>query len=413
LQEARAGNRDREGLMRGERWLIFAVLFLARTCMGLQFATVGALSPLLRQKLGIDYAQLGLLIGLYLLPGIVIAFPGGLLGQRYGDKRVVLFGMTMMVLGGALGGFGDQYGAFLAGRVVSGAGGVLINVLLIKMTTDWFIGREIGTALAVLADAWPIGIGVALAGLPALAARQSPLLAFAAPSLATAAMLALVALLYRAPGEVAPLPSTLRFGLSAREFGLVSLAGGVWMLFNVGYILVVNFAPPLLMEHGLTAVEAGFATSLATWTTVVTAALGGILSDRIGRGTALMAGTLALLGAIVFLTPLAPSAGMLAFVGAIAGIPVAGMLALPAQMLGTASRGPGMGVFFTWYYLGMAVLVPAAGLARDLAGAASAPLIFAGALEIAAMGIVIVCRVLQRRPADIAQFDSRVRGNAP
>ena len=321
--------------------------------------------------------------------------------------------MTMMVLGGAIGGFGDHYGAFLAGRVISGAGGVLINVLLIKMTTDWFVGRGIGTALAVLGDAWPIGIGIALAGLPALAARQSPLLAFAMPALATAVMLALVALLYRAPAAVAPLPSGMRFGLSAREFGLVSLSGGIWMLFNVGYILVVNFAPPLLMEHGSTAVEAGFATSIATWTTVVTAALGGILTDRIGRGTALMAVTLALFGAVVFITPLAPSAGMLAFIGAVAGVPVAGMLALPAQMLSPASRGPGMGVFFTWYYLGMAVLVPAAGFTRDLAGAASAPLIFAGVLEIAAMGMVVVYRLLQRRSWDIAQFDSRLSGNPP
>jgi len=30
----------------------------------------------------------------------------------------------------------------------------------------------------------------------------------------------------------------------------VSLAGGVWMLFNVGYILVVSFGPALLMSEG-------------------------------------------------------------------------------------------------------------------------------------------------------------------
>jgi MFS family permease len=208
--------------MRSERWLMFALLFVARTCMGLQFAAVGALSPLLTRKLDIDYAQLGLLIGFYLLPGIAIAYPGGLLGQRYGDKRVVLFGMAMMVLGGALGGFGDRYAELLAGRLISGAGGVLINVLLIKMTTDWFVGREIGTALAILGDAWPVGIGIALASLPLVAAGGSLALALAVPSAATAATLALVGILYRPPAAAAvPAPSVQRFGLSAQEFGVL------------------------------------------------------------------------------------------------------------------------------------------------------------------------------------------------
>jgi hypothetical protein len=73
------------------------------------------------------------------------------------------------------------------------------------------------------------------------------------------------------------------------------------------------------------------------------------------------------------------------------------MLALPAEVLSRQSRGPGMGVFFTWYYVGMAALTPVAGLARDLIGTTSAPLIFAGALETAAIGILFICRNLQRR----------------
>ena len=52
--------------------------------------------------LGIDYTKLGLLIGLYFLPGIAIAYPGGLLGQYFGDKRIALFGMALMVAGGLL-----------------------------------------------------------------------------------------------------------------------------------------------------------------------------------------------------------------------------------------------------------------------------------------------------------------------
>ena len=42
--------------MTQSRWFILAILFLARTAMGLQFQTVGAVGPILADSLGIDYA---------------------------------------------------------------------------------------------------------------------------------------------------------------------------------------------------------------------------------------------------------------------------------------------------------------------------------------------------------------------
>jgi cyanate permease len=120
-----------------ERWFILAVLFLARTAMGFQFQAVAALSSSVITDLSIDYTQLGLLIGLYLFPGIVIAYPGGLLGQYFGDKRIAVFGMALIVAGGLLTATGE-YPVVLAGRLISGVGAVLLNVLLTKMTIDWF-----------------------------------------------------------------------------------------------------------------------------------------------------------------------------------------------------------------------------------------------------------------------------------
>ena len=65
---------------------MLSVLFLARTAMAYQFQTAASDGPFLIDGLGIGFAQLGTLIGLYMLPGIVIALPGGMLGQRFGAK---------------------------------------------------------------------------------------------------------------------------------------------------------------------------------------------------------------------------------------------------------------------------------------------------------------------------------------
>jgi len=70
-----------------ERWLILAVLTFARTVMGFQFQSVAAVSSYLIDQYQMSYAVLGTLIGLYLFPGTAVAIPGGLLAQRFGDKR--------------------------------------------------------------------------------------------------------------------------------------------------------------------------------------------------------------------------------------------------------------------------------------------------------------------------------------
>ena len=85
------------------RWLILLVLFIARAAIALQFQSIPALSPLLVDTLRIDYALLGTLVGLYMLPGVIFSLPGGVLGQRFGDKQIAVLGRSLMVLWRALG----------------------------------------------------------------------------------------------------------------------------------------------------------------------------------------------------------------------------------------------------------------------------------------------------------------------
>ncbi len=105
----------------------------------------------------------------------------------------------------------------------------------------------------------------------------------------------------------------------------------------------------------------------------------------------------AVLGVSILALPSASSLALIAFIGAVTGLPAGAMVALPAEVLRPQNRAPGMGIFFTWYYVGMALLTPVAGLLRDLTGDPGAPIIFAGALEVAAIAVVGLLRLLQRR----------------
>ena len=72
------------------RWTILAVLTLVRAAMAYQFQSVASFSRYLMADLGIYYAGLGTLIRLSILPRIVLALPGGLLGRETVELLVQL-----------------------------------------------------------------------------------------------------------------------------------------------------------------------------------------------------------------------------------------------------------------------------------------------------------------------------------
>ena len=108
------------------------MLTAARTSLGFQFQSLASASPVVVEQLGLSYGDLGTLIGLYFLPGVVMALPGGALGRRFCDKWVVAFGLVLMLAGGGLASLARDFAGLAAGRVLSGVGGVLLNVVMAK-----------------------------------------------------------------------------------------------------------------------------------------------------------------------------------------------------------------------------------------------------------------------------------------
>src|SRR5215510_10269847 len=148
------------------RWIALAIVFVTRTSMGFQFQAVASVAPLMVVDLGLSYAQLGTLVGIYMLPGAFFALPGGVIGERC----VVIGGLALMVIGGALTAGAGSFGVAATGRIVSGIGAVLMNILLARLTSDWFAGKELSTAMSVMLTSWPVGLGLATAMLAHVAA---------------------------------------------------------------------------------------------------------------------------------------------------------------------------------------------------------------------------------------------------
>jgi predicted MFS family arabinose efflux permease len=373
------------------RWAVLAVLFFARTAMGFQFQSIASVSPFLVHDLGIDLASLGVLVGAWMLPGVVVAIPGGLLGQRFGDKQVVVVGLLVMALGSLMVARGGTFEGVLAGRIVSGIGAVMLNVLLTKMVAEWFSSGGLATAMSLLVVSWPLGIGLSLAGLGPLAAAASWQLAIMVTAGVCLVAMVLVLVLYgRPPGESeAAAGAGLSWTLSRRELALTLTAGGVWALYNTAYIIVVSFSPVLLAEQGFGAANAAVVASLATWPLVATVPLGGALADRTGKGTWIMVGCILALAFVMPMMLIGPSPlFMLVAIGALAG-PAAGIImSLPGKALSPKARHLGMGIFYTLYYVAMAVLPSVAGWSRSSGDGPAAPLFFASAILLLATVLI-------------------------
>lgn len=382
------------------RWIILAVLFTVRTVMGIQFQSVASVSPFLMRDLDIDYTRLGILIGLYNLPGVVLAFPGGLLGKRFGDKRVVMCGLVLMAVGGLTMGLNDSYAFSVTGRLLSGFGGILLTVLLTKMIADWFAGKEIITAMAILVSSWPFGISLGLISLGKIATISSWQLVMFLTAGACLIALALVAALYRTPSSlnVKTENSSVRIKLSWQELWLVILAGLIWTLFNVGFIALPSFAPDLLTSIGYTVTVAGSMVSMVTWIIVFSVQFGGYISEKLSRPNAILVVCFVGIGIGMFLLPYWPyPIALCIWLGFVFGPPAGIIMALPAEVLQPENRAAGMGLFYSFYYGGMMALTSLAGFSRDLTQDAATPILFGGMLLIVAIIILVIFRTFQAR----------------
>lgn len=85
--------------------------------------------PAIRDHFGLDNFEIGLITGVYLLPGVFSAFAAGVLTQRIGARTVVVAGLVVFGLGGGLLLFVHDLPTLLAVRFVQGiVFGALLSV---------------------------------------------------------------------------------------------------------------------------------------------------------------------------------------------------------------------------------------------------------------------------------------------
>jgi len=379
------------------RWLILGVLFAARAATGFQFQSIGSSANLLMHDLAIGYAEVGMLLGAYLLPGVIVAFPAGLLGQRVRDKTIGLAGLALMAISGLALSYSGDFAFAIAARIIGGVGATFVILVATKMVADWFDAREIVLAMSLLQMAWPFGAMVALPVQTYVG--QSAGLSAVMVSGAVVAAVALGAFALIPKGaQPAVAVAAGRGKLPGAVLAPVVIAGTIWGVMNLACVLFFSYAPLLMVAQGSTPTVSASLTSLAIWFAILAIPTGGYLVHRSGRPIAaiIVCGLIGAAALGLFVADFYPTISCLIFGLAIG--PLSGaILSLPAKLLEPADRSVGFGLFYTCFYVVMGVGPTAAGRLQDAWGSPSAALVAGAGLMLAMVPLVLVFWSLSKR----------------
>ncbi len=378
------------------RWFILGVLFVARFALGFQFQSTGSVTPFMVEDFGVDYTEIGTLVGLYMIPGLFLAVPSGFIGRRFGDKRIVLAGLALMVVGGVIAGAADGYSVLVAGRLMSGAGAALLFVLMTKMLTDWFADKELFIGMSIFIVGWPIGIAAGQSVQASIAEASSWNVVFYLTALGCAIAFLAIWALYRTPPNAGDGTAGRFAALDRRELLLVMIAGLVWMCINGAYLVLLSFGPIFLHENGTSFATAGRVVSLMSWVFLFSLPLGGYLATRLRVPNMVMftglAGTI-VSGGLILYTDMPFVAFALFGILCAACVPV--IATLPVEVLRPETRGPGLGIYYLWYFAGSAFMPVVAGYLKDVTGTAASSVLFGVAMMVATLILVGLFRVAQ------------------
>ncbi|UZD56159.1 MFS transporter [Caldimonas aquatica] len=240
----------------------------------------GAMGPFIGESFGLSAAQKGFMVSVPILAGALMRFPLGVLAQYIGRKNAAMVEMGLIVAALTYGYFFvDSYDSVLAMGVLLGIAGASFGVAL-SLGSGWYPPRYKGLAMG-LAGAGNSGTVLAVLFAPPLATLYGWQTVY---GIAALTMLVPMSVMWQCAKEPPDREhQTLRQHLAC----LLEKDGWIFSLIYAvtfgGFIGLASFLPTYFHDQfGVSKVEAGQLTMLATLMGSVVRVLGGHLSDRVG-----------------------------------------------------------------------------------------------------------------------------------
>ena len=348
------------------RWLLLFSAVVSFFAVATTFFAVPPLVPELTAHFGLNNFHIGLLAGSIAIPAIFLSIPLGAAIDRWPPRATGNAGLLFMVIGASLFAAAPSYAFLLIGRLLFGFGGLVMNLLLARLLTEAFSGRQLALAMGIFMAVYP-------AGMISLFSCHSLMLgAFGwRGELAVLAALTLFAiplhnLAVPKRGRDQPPPETSTTSHASTVGRPLIMLSVAWMLFFAAFSSVPTFAPQWVGggQQGLMTV------TLIMWMAMILSPVFGAVIDRIGRPAVWVFGGLVLLAltlGLMAIGAVSATAAMILVGLCAAAVPTA-TYAMPARIVPAARVGFAFGFITAFSNLGTVVGPPIAGAILDASG---------------------------------------------
>lgn len=353
------------------RWVILTIVYLSILAFTLIFQSIPPILPFIMSELSLTYAQSGLLVSLFALPGLFISLLGGFLADRYGMRPLGTGCFLLMIGGTLLVGLGADLGILWLGRIIAGIGAFTLSVFLPKLLSQWFKDKELGLAMGFYNTGVPLGSIICFG----LFGRMGSTWGWRVPILLTAIYALMTSLLFL---HFYQLPSSQKIennkpiGLyrSLKEMGLpIWWVGLSWLWYNAAFVSFATFAPQIFLRDGYTIEQSGFLIGIPLLGSLFLSAPTGYFVDRFRHqewfigigGISLSILTLSFNFTSSFLL-------LVTLMGVFSALIPSPIYSLPSEILKPRNVGLGFGVISTCSSIGLFVAPYLVGKTKDFTG---------------------------------------------
>ncbi|MEG0301793.1 MFS transporter [Gordonibacter sp.] len=296
-------NNKNQAFSMGRRWLIFSTVFVIGILAAYNMFKAPPLFSVIIPELGFTDENVGWVMSMFGIIGVVLAFPAGAILNKLGIKKSLIITAASLAIGSALGAVATNAGMLLASRVVEGIGMGLISVVGPAAIATIIPRAKQGLAMGLWAVWFPAGTVFAFNTAPALSAALGWRSVWWMAAVLSVAALVFAALCYAQPpaektAEEAGAPAAALRKPDMRSILLVAIGFMVWNMFNAGAI--GGFYPTFLQTvHAMDPQTAGFVASITNICVLFLGPISGVVSDKLGTRKGLL--VFAFAGAAAFL----------------------------------------------------------------------------------------------------------------
>jgi MFS family permease len=276
-----------------------AIIVLSGTVNYLDRATLAVANPLIREDLGLNVAQMGLLLSAFLWAYAFSQLPAGALVDRIGPRWLLGAGLALWSVAQMIGGVVTNITQFAAARVLLGLGESPQFTSGVRVVRDWFNVRERALGVGLVNTSPFIGQAIAPPLLTAMMLAFGWRWMFIVMGLAGLAVCVLWVTFYREPrsmnldanernyltdGDPPSIANPISWAQWRHLFTFRSTWGLIIGCFGLGYCtwLYGAWLPGYLeIQRHMTIKSTGYVAAIPFALAVLGAIGGGLLADRL------------------------------------------------------------------------------------------------------------------------------------